>query len=178
MSPEFSSETDPGLNFIVNQKCVKFISKIAQSLMKLFPKMIVSAFPLYGFEQNTCNVVFIGFKILASLRKSHFLFPNYLFGMCTVKRECNRRIMNAGPVKFREVFYFFWICIGKRKCITTTPVESLVEVKYLMAFFSAGSFSEILLHLPIESNFQGILNRECATRYKEGVGHSFGNTNS
>src|SRR6056297_1531505 len=142
MSPEFSSETDPGLNFIVNQKCVKFISKIAQSLMKLFPKMIVSAFPLYGFEQNTCNVVFIGFEILASLRKSHFLFPNYLFGMCTVKRERNRRIMNAGPVKFREVFYLFWICVGEGKRIAATAMERLIEVKYFMAFFCAVSFSE------------------------------------
>ena len=170
MGPPFPGGSKSRLDLVKDQQELMFVGQPPQFHQKFRTEMVVPAFPLDGFDDETGDVVWVqrhhGFD-----GSNGFPLGSLDLGkVFSSQREGELWIRNARPVELGEVLVFSRIRgVGERHGVTRAAVESLLEVNDLRSLFVL-ALRQILADLPVESGLQRILDGQGPSINPEQVG--------
>jgi len=172
MGPPLSGDSHSRLDLIHYEQCVVLVNCFDSSFEILFPEVVVSPLPLYGFHYECCYVVLVLLERCFHFRYAPVLQLLYVPSRFLVQRETDLWVCYPGPVELGEVHCFPGIeCVGQAHGIACSSVERLLQVDYLASLLTLLSIHHVLPHFPVEGGLQGVFNCECTPVYEEEVLH-------
>ena len=103
MSPHLARGSQSGLDFIVDQEDLVLVTNLAQRPVKLGAKMIVSAFSLDRFQDQTGDIVNVSFDSGPDLPHRLLLQRLDLLQISTLQGKPALRIDDSRPVELRKI---------------------------------------------------------------------------